>query len=602
MLDTEARTGGAYVRAGGTALVILAVAVVLTSVFLGYNLIPAWYGGILPGVVVLVLGVRTRGRARRIEELRAFAREWGRPADRDHDMPRSRLLWHYRGIVSDGAVDDQTWADLQGDRLYRAVDRTLTEPGGQALYRMLRRPLSNAADFERRRRILDALEEDAALRGELFLTLRGLERRAGMALAHLVHRETTVDHRRAALAGMLAIASVAALVGAAFLGVAGFLFLIMPVFVANTTLHVSTRKRHPDTIPCMAQLSTLIAVARRLGELDAPALGEQTSRLRELAQGLRTVERRSAILRTPSRTTGDIFEAVYQYLRIYFLLDVTTFYWTAKSLRSRGDHLQELYALVGSVDALLSAASYRSAMERRCLPRLADGQESLSLEHLVHPLVADPVPNTVRIEAPGAIVTGSNMAGKSTFLRALGLNVLLAQSVCAAHADEYAGGFFAVMSSISTEDDLAAGKSFYYVEAERLLQLTRAAEGSRLPVLCIIDELLSGTNTLERVHASVSILEYLAKRRCRTVIATHDLEVAHELDGAYPCYHFSERAGESGLEFDYLLRPGIVNKTNGIRLLTVLGFPDEIVETARERVERAGGLSPANEGRPGDEE
>jgi hypothetical protein len=598
MLETEKRTNSAFIRTAGTALVVLAVFVGLSSVFLGYNLGPVWYAGLMPAFVVLVFGVRIQARARRMQELRDFAQRWGRQVDRDHDLARSRLLWRYHGEVGDGGVDDQTWADLQGDRLYRALDRTLTEPGGQALYRMLRLPLSNAAEFDARRRILDALEEDAALRGELFLILRTLERRAGMALAHLVHRETAVDTSRAALATVLSVASVAAVAAAAFLGVSGFLFFVMPVFVANTTLHVSTRKRYPDTIPCMAQLSTLIGVARRLGELDTPALSNQTNRLRELGQGLRGVERRTAILRTPSRTSGDIFEAVYQYLRIYLLLDVTTFYWTAKALRTRRDQLQELYALVGSVDALLSAASYRTGMEQRCCPQLVDGTGDLRFEQLVHPLVPDPVPNTIELRSPGAIITGSNMAGKSTFLRAVGLNVLLAQSICAAHAGTLSGGFLSVMSSISSEDDLAAGKSFYYVEAERLLQLTRAAGGARLPVLCIIDELLSGTNTLERVHASVSILEYLAKRNCRTIIATHDLEVAYELTGTYPSYHFSERAGESGLEFDYLLRSGIVSTTNGIRLLTVMGFPKEIVETATQRVERAGRRSPPNQVSP----
>jgi DNA mismatch repair ATPase MutS len=310
------------------------------------------------------------------------------------------------------------------------------------------------------------------------------------------------------------------------------------------------------------------------------------------------VERRTAILRTPTRTSGDIVEAVYQYLRIYFLLDVTTFYWTAKSLRSKEGQLKELYVLVGTVDALLSAASYRAGMEMRCLPDLSDGAGDLYLDSLVHPLVPEPVPNTIRLHAPGAIITGSNMAGKSTFLRAMGLNAILAQSICVAHANAYRGGFYAVMSSISIEDDLATGKSFYFAEAERLLQLTRSCEGSHLPVLCVIDELLSGTNTLERVHASVAILEYLAKRKCRTIIATHDLEVADELDGRYPCYHFSERAGETGLEFDYLLHPGIVSRTNGIRLLTVLGFPKDIVETARMRVERDGRHRSLNEAKP----
>jgi DNA mismatch repair ATPase MutS len=101
-----------------------------------------------------------------------------------------------------------------------------------------------------------------------------------------------------------------------------------------------------------------------------------------------------------------------------------------------------------------------------------------------------------------------------------------------------------------------------------------------ISTLCIIDELLSGTNSIERLYASEAIIRYLAKQNTLAVIATHDLELAERLSGLCDFYHFASSVDENGLKFDYLLRPGIATTRNAIALLKHLGYPAEIIENA----------------------
>ena len=172
------------------------------------------------------------------------------------------------------------------------------------------------------------------------------------------------------------------------------------------------------------------------------------------------------------------------------------------------------------------------------------------------------------------------MSGKSTFLRNVGSNVLLAQTIATCPASYYRGSLFRVMTSISRTDDVIAGKSFYFVEAERILKAIKSLD-NRIPSLCIIDELLSGTNSSERLRASDAIIHYLLRQNALVICATHDLELIDRLNGLCDLYHFTGTADETGLKFDYLLKPGPATTQNAIELLEYLGYPEEIVKQAK---------------------
>ena len=202
---------------------------------------------------------------------------------------------------------------------------------------------------------------------------------------------------------------------------------------------------------------------------------------------------------------------------------------------------------------------------------------------MVHPLLRHPVPNTVDT-ARSLLITGSNASGKSTFLKAAALNALLAQSIATALCEAYSAPAFHIYSSMALSDDILAGESYFVTEIKAIRRICRAAQrGER--VLCIVDEVLRGTNTVERIAASSVLLEDLAEHDCLCIAATHDAELCELLEKRYTLFHFQEQVTASDITFDYRLHPGAVCSSNAIRLLGLLGFGKEVTAQADERAE-----------------
>ena len=175
------------------------------------------------------------------------------------------------------------------------------------------------------------------------------------------------------------------------------------------------------------------------------------------------------------------------------------------------------------------------------------------------------------------------MSGRTTFLKTIGVNAVLAQTIFTVAAKEYRCPFLGIKSSIGRQDNLIEGKSYYLSEVESIHRLIKAADQ---PVvhLFIIDEIFRGTNSAERIAASIEILKYLNSNSNIVLAATHDLELTERLTGLYDNYHFREQLSEYGLEFDYTIKPGPSKTRNAIALLEFTGYPKVITDKAAENV------------------
>ena len=205
---------------------------------------------------------------------------------------------------------------------------------------------------------------------------------------------------------------------------------------------------------------------------------------------------------------------------------------------------------------------------------------ALVCDELYHPLLETPVANSA-VFRRHTLFTGSNASGKSTFIKALAVNAILAQTlgVCAARAFTLPRAL--AVSSMAVSDNLCAGDSYFVAELKSLRRLLACAQ-TGTPCLCFIDEILKGTNTVERIAASAAVLRHLAGCRCLCFVATHDRELTEMLAGLYENRHFSEQVGPEGVTFDYLLREGPAHTRNAIALLAQLGFPAKVTQAAEE--------------------
>lgn len=230
------------------------------------------------------------------------------------------------------------------------------------------------------------------------------------------------------------------------------------------------------------------------------------------------------------------------------------------------------------IDAAMALATFAYLNPSYAWPSCRRPEENAAT--IGHPLLPHEqrVNNDLTLESLGCVflVTGSNMSGKSTFLRTVGINVCLAQAggpVCAA---SWEWSWLRMQTCIRVGDRLEEGLSYFYAEVKRLKSLLVAmADRSKAPVLFLIDEIFKGTNNRERLLGSEAFIRDLTAGRGLGLVTTHDLELANlerELKNLANV-HFQETLGEKELQFDYRLRPGPCPTTNALRIMAMEGLP-----------------------------
>lgn len=332
-------------------------------------------------------------------------------------------------------------------------------------------------------------------------------------------------------------------------------------------------------------LGVLISVAEKIGELDAPELIELTNRLKSSLKKVRGIS--SKIFTMQFRDELGLLE----YLNIYFMWDIAGFYSVLDKIENNIAALREIFQIVGHLDAMIAIASFRQAYPQNCRPQFPSNPDKFFVQDMLHPLLDAPVANSFDFAGRQFLISGANMAGKTTFLKAVGLNSVLAQTIYTCIATKFEAPLLRVISSVERQDNLLHGKSYYLAEVESVLRITRAAD-SQEQYLFLLDEIFRGTNSVERQAISYAVLRYLVNRKDFLLVATHDLNLCERLQDQYANFHFCEEVNSRGLAFDYKIQPGIARTRNAIALLRYVGYPDSIIEIAQKCVEKISAPEP----------
>lgn len=239
-----------------------------------------------------------------------------------------------------------------------------------------------------------------------------------------------------------------------------------------------------------------------------------------------------------------------------------------------------IFKIVGFIDSMIAAASYREMLDYYSIPKLYQDytHPRLSVTKLYHPLIKDPVANSIT-EDSSTLLTGSNASGKSTFIKSLAINQILSQTIYTSLSRECEASYFTIYSSMALKDNILSNESYFIVEIKSLKRILDNARG-KYPILCFVDEVLRGTNTLERIAASSRILASLANENALCFAATHDIELTYILEKQYSNYHFRERIEGKKVLFDYVLYKGRAVSKNAIKLLELLGYSQDIIADA----------------------
>ena len=551
-------------------------------------------GGLLLVVLFVVLVVRHR-RARQNERWHSELAQVAREA-------RYRRLRNWDGLEqpSPAAPEDHPYADdldvFGHASLYTLLGTTATRPGADTLVDWLLAP-APASTVRERQAAVQELTPAIEFRDELHAAGRiagPVEMEEIASLLEWAEAPTWLVEERVVMwaAVVLPLATIVT-IGIHVAGMAPFLWMV-PMVLTLLLIVILTVRPHG----LFGRIQEDFARASN-GETGLRRYHELIARIAEqrFEASLLTEHRES--LNPDGEAAADALARLFHLVemsdlrfngQLHFPVNVLTL-WDVHILvrmerwkEIHGRNLRGWMEALGRVDALSALAGLAHCHPDWVFPEVGrTDPKILDAEQLGHPLLnpETAVRNDVEVGPPGSLllVTGSNMSGKSTLLRALGANVVLAGAggpVCAASMRLPTVD---LRTSMRIRDSLEEGISYFMAELQRLKSVAEAAGAARdVPVLYLLDEILQGTNTAERQIAARRILRHLLDQETIGAVTTHDLTLADapDLRERAVFVHFGEslevRAGGPPIAFDYRLRPGIATSTNALRLMEIMGF------------------------------
>lgn len=530
---------------------------------------------------------RRKEEERRVHELKSGFGQV--PCKRMSAERYANVPGYYRRHRTDHSIDDITWNDLDLTALYHRMDCTQSAAGEEYLYYLLRTP--GQSDAESAGLVNAAVvrymgqPENEAVRVRMQRILAGLGHTGRYSLYDYLDQLASLGNRsnvQNIISALLPFVSVAVMALHVQIGVV----CLLVSCAYNLVTYYKEKGEIDPYIVSFRYLLRLMEAADQICRTGCTALAADTAILRECNEAFAGFRRGSSLVMSRAEMgSGNPVDLVLDYIRILFHLDLIKFNTMLRKVQDGRESIDEMLRIVGRMDAEIAIASFRQSLAFSCDPVFEDTQDAgfLHAEGLVHPLLTSPVPNSV--DSTGSILlTGSNASGKSTFLKSVATAALLAQACGLVPAAVYCAPRYRIYSSMALRDSMQDGDSYFMVEIKSLKRIVDAATiRDANPVLCCIDEVLRGTNTIERIAASSEILEYLdATGRVMCIAATHDVELSALLT-EYENYHFEESLQGEDVVFSYEIRPGRATSRNAIRLLSQIGFDADITTRAQER-------------------
>lgn len=544
-------------------------------------------GAFLLFVLALVWSMVRENNKRKKRFLEKIKKSWGAVPEREYSWDElERISAYHKAQQKSGfVIDEITWNDLDMDRIFMLMNQTVSSAGEDYLYAMLHRPEFSEERLKERERLFCFFKKEEKTRIRCLQMLTTLRKPRGLSLYQSIHVEKDCQVGspiREILSCALFFASLVAFMIVPAYGV----FAFLAVSGINIITYLKGKEEINRYLGGFRSVMQLIGCADTLEKAEISELSEYTKRLKDCKKALGSFRKGSfLVVNQDGMETGP--EAVMlDYIRMMTHIDLIKFNSMMKAMREHQKEIEEMIGIFGLLDACISIASFRKLLPYYCSPKFDSDKKRavLDVENLYHPLILEPVANSIKT-TQAVLVTGSNASGKSTFLKMVAINAILAQTIHTCMATECEMSYFRVMTSMALRDDLESKESYYIVEIKSLKRILDSAK-EETPLLCIVDEVLRGTNTIERIAASSEILASLCLPHVLSFAATHDIELTYMLEEYYTNYHFEEEVKEDDVKFNYLLKKGRVTTRNAIQLLKMTGYDASIVEASKNAVVR----------------
>ena len=481
-------------------------------------------------------------------------------------------------------IDDITFEDLELDQVFRALDTTSCSLGSQRLYEILRTPQSDSKGLDVLDEKMEYFSRHRENRQKVQEILNFIGRTTTSSITEYVEKLQKLETKsplQDIVAALLAVISICSIFVIPVYGIVAFCV----IFILNAYTYYQKKAEYESYLVNFAFMLRTIKAARMLVSQNVvpQKIGE---RLSHLGGEFQKLEKHAGIVMS-MKSTGSPMDTGLDYIRMFTHIDFIKFLQMVGQLRKNTKECQELLDILGELDVAIAIASFRQALPFYCKPEFTEEKEAAyNLVEGYHPLIFQAVSNSIHVEPDkGVLVTGSNASGKSTFLKMVAVNSILAQTIDTVAARGYTAPCFNILSSMALRDNIQNGESYYMAEIKALKRILDGERGLQTPILCFVDEVLRGTNTTERIAASTQILKALNTKKCLCFGATHDIELTYLLEEEYDNYHFREEIKENDMTFSYELNPGRSQSRNAIGLLKMMGYEEQIVNQSLQMVD-----------------
>lgn len=468
----------------------------------------------------------------------------------------------------DSEIDDLTWYDLDMQAIFELINGTYSSIGSEALYQRLRNFHFNQTDDLEE--LIQFYQENPEIREKIQFHFAGLGKHDNNFTKQYIangKKEKLGNLGLYVLLGLLPLISLILLVVIGPIGI----FLLLGSILFNVIFYMTKKAKLETELESMRYLVQSISLANKLATIPTPRQAE----IRENSIPLKSIAKWGFSFRVKSNSEADM---LFEYLNLAFMIPFIAYNFVITRLSKYSQEAINLWSVLGEMEVAAAVLNFRTYFPISCQPEFAEG--GIKAEDIYHPLVEYSVVNPVDWQR-NTLVTGSNASGKSTYVKSIAISAILSQTINTAIAEQFTMQPGHVLTSMAVEDDILAGDSYFVAEIKSIKRLlSQVKKGARC--YCFIDEILKGTNTIERIAASSSVVTWLADYPSLSFVATHDIELTEMLKKQCDNVHFEETVTEDrGITFDYVLKQGPSVMRNAIALLKVMDYPEKIVDQAQ---------------------
>lgn len=541
----------------------------------------------IAGIVLILLIIKVRFDKRNFENQlnQQLEYNWGKSPTQEYSFEKFASISNYYESKKDSSldVDDITWNDLDMDRIFMRLNHTESSIGEEYLYSMLRKVQYSNEHLEERNRLISFFEKNKKERKVVQKKLRNIGRLKDISFYEYMNRVDALESHKPYLQFFCMFSLPVSVLSTFIPQIGSYGFGLIVASVAFNIIMYYKRKAQIEVFfQVFSYILRTLAFMEELSKINIPELKFYLKEIEKEVSKFKKF-RRGSFLVISKKATGSVEDLLLDYLRMLFHFDLIKFDFMLGELYDKKESLNHLYEIVGLLDATLAVASFRQLIDQSyCLPELSNGSPRLEVEEVYHPLILNPIKNSIK-EEMSILITGSNASGKSTFIKTIAINAILSQTIYTSLSKRYKACFFKIYSSMALRDDIMSKESYYIVEIKSLKRIYDET-GKDIPMLCFVDEVLRGTNTVERIAASGQILKSLTLRNALVFAATHDIELTYVLEKYYKNYHFQESVEGDCVLFDYSLREGRATSRNAIKLLGMMGYSNDMITNASNQV------------------